>query len=997
MKLIYSSGYPLVMTLLLFSVFQAEGQKKMRGGVVDQEGRAVKEAGVFYQDQPEQRVATDLDGGFYLDAVSGGVLTIEVPGLYRKFVRVADDSAGVILTRHDEVVPTGFGIEYLRDELTSSVGMVRAPVLSRNMAINPANALFGTIPGLSVMQNGGTSWENDPDIFIRGVGTFNNASPLVLVDGFERPLSSLSLPEIESVVVLKDAATLALYGHRGANGVLLVTTRRGAYRSSRVNVRLEQGVTQAFRLPELLGGYRYAQSYNQARLNDGLSPAYSTNDIEKIRSGTSPYLYPDVDWFKEAFRPSGTTSLVNVSLDGNSKYIRHFTTLNYQKDNGLLGPVNDNEGYDTQLRYQKLNFRTNLDVDVTSSTLFRVNLSGNLRQTNTPGRNISEIMNGIYTVPSAAFPVKTYDGEWGGTSIYGNNPVALVSSTGFVARQTRELLADVSLAQKLDLLLPGLVAEASVAYDNSASYLDAKTKRFRYQEIRPLTNEAGAVTDTASNLFGNNTELAYSSTLESQWRHATFRGKLMYSKIRVRSKLQSAVVLQQDKLVRNGQFNTYLRQLIAGNAHYSLDDRYFISGAVSYSGTNMLPRNSRYAFFPALSMGWKVSDEDWFRHSGWLRYLKLRGSWGMTGSDLIPQNIVQQQFSSASAYYFTPNNVAAGGIVEGQLGTHNLSGEVSTKTNVGLDFDLNGFELTMDVFHDRRTGILVESGGINSAVVGVIPPYQNAGITVNRGVEIGFSAYSAPKAAFTYQVGGQFSFVKNKIVEMKERFHPFSYQRLTGQRIHQAFGLEAEGFFADEADIASSPRQLFSETRPGDIKYRDQNGDGIVDQYDEKPVGYSLSNPEIYFSASFHLGYKGIGLFALFQGAANQTLYLNTPGVFWPLRGNSTISTYSDNSWTPATSASASLPRLSTLENVNNYRPNDLWLVNGAFAKLRSVELSYDLPEKLVAGWKCSSLRVYVRGNNLLSIDKLKIMDPENTGIAYPTLSSYNLGVQVGF
>ena len=996
MKKIYVKLICLWLLLLpvTYSVFAQ--QQLLTGTITDEANNPIPDVLISIKEQPGITTNSDKSGKFTIAGQIGQHIEA-TSGQRHKTYRIETNPVTLSLTGKDAVISLGFGIERDKEEITSAIGIVGSDELSKSMAINPANVLFGKIPGLAVLQNGGMSWENDPTIFIRGVGTFRDASILTLVDGFERPVSSLSLGEIESVEILKDAAALAMYGQRGANGVLLVTTKRADAMGSKAEVSFEHGITEAFRLPKFLDAYGYARSMNEARSNDGLSPLYSQQDLDAYKSGGSPFFYPNVNWLNESFRNFGETDNLKTTFQGKTKDISYFTLLNYQTDKGLLGPVNDNEGYSTQLSYGKFNFRSNLDIDITKSTKFRVNLGGNLRETRTPGTSIAAIMSALYTTPAAAFPVKTFDNIWGGTSYYDNNPVAQITASGYRYNHTRELLADGSLEQKLDFILPGLSAEVALAYDNSATYTEGKTRKYQYESLAIVESGAGLM-DTVKTIYGNDTELSYSSSLSNQMRHATAWGKLKYIKEWGTNSINSALLFQQDKLVRNGKSNTYLHQLVAGNLHYSRDMKYFADLSVSYSGTNMLPRGSRFGLFPALSLAWKLSDEDWFAKNGLFDNLKIRSSWGMTGNDLmIPQDISESTFPGGPGYYFSVNNNAQGGLKEGSLRSTGLTYETSVKSNVGVDASMFGMlELSADVFYDHRKNILVETDGIFSNVLGIVPPLQNSGIVINKGIELGINFHNN-KGAFTYYVNGQFSYVRNKIVEMGEVYRPFDYLKRTGRSIGQAFGLEAVGFFKDLADIAGSPKQLFSVVKPGDIKYKDQNNDGVIDVYDEKPLEFNTRNPEIYYSASFGLEYKGFGIDALLQGIANQTIYLNTPSVFWPLRGQTTISGFSDNRWTLATVETASLPRLSTLENLNNYRPNSIWYINGSYLKLRSFEIYYNLPNQFISKLKLSNTRLFIRGIDLISIDHVHIVDPESIGITYPTCATYSLGIKIGF
>lgn len=989
-KFIYLCLLPLFISYNGFSQ-----EQPLAGTVIDKKGNPVADAAIIIKGQPGTEVTSDKNGKFTINAAIGEFIEITSEPRH-KIVKVEMNPVEITLSDQDALIEIGFGLKRDKKHLTSAIGTIRSDGLSNRLVINPANALFGQIPGLAVLQNGGTSWENDPSLFIRGRGTFRDASLLTLVDGFERPISSLSLGEIENIAILKDGSALAMYGQRGANGVLLVSTKRADAQKSKVEIDFEQGITQATRLPDFLGAYDYALAINEARGNDGLSPLYSPQALEAYKSGDSPYFYPDVNWKRETLKDFGKVSNLKATFQGRTKSISYFTLLNYQTDKGFLGSAEENDGYSTQLNYGKFNFRSNVDIDITQSTRFKVGLSGNLRETRTPGTSVADLMWAMYNTPSAAYPVKTYNGIWGGTSTYNNNPVAQITSTGYRLNQTRELLADGSLEQKLDIILPGLSAEAAIAYDNSALYSEGKIRQYQYQSLALVGGNAG-VMDSVVSSFGQNTELSYYSNLGNQWRHATVVGNLKYVNDWGANSINSVVLYQQDKLVRNGQSNTFIHQLIAGNVHYARSMKYFADLSFSYSGTNVLPKGNRFGFFPALSFGWQVSNEDWFSNKNVFNDLKIRASWGMTGNDLIPQNLSSVQFAGGAPYFFTQNNGITGGLQEGALPSANLTYETAIKYNFGIDVSmLNMLDITADVFYDHRKNILIESGGLISNVLGANKPLLSEGIVDNKGIELGINFHNN-KAQFIYYVSANAAYVRNKIMKMGEVYQPYDYLSRTGRSIGQAFGMEAIGFFKDQNDIDNSPSQTFSEVKPGDVKYKDQNNDGIINAYDEKALGNTTANPELYYGASFGMEYKGFGINAAFQGIANKTLYLNTSSVFWPLMGNNTIAASSDHHWTPATAETASLPRLSTLGNDNNYRPNSIWLVNGSYLKLRSLAVHYNLPKQFISKLSLENARFIIRGMDLFSIDHLDSVDPEVLRLTYPAYATYSLGIQIGF
>lgn len=1011
MKKYISTKHLYLWLLLLLTGYPVFGQQQMFSGSVNDEfGNPVANAMVTIKGQSGIGVYTDNDGKFSILGQPGETLEVTTLNRDKRTFKLDNAQVAIIMDRNDALVPIGNRMEMRKEELTSAVGIVRANQLNKRSVFNPENALYGMIPGLTVLQNGGTNWSSTPDMYIRGIesfgiGSFVNTKILVLVDGFEMPMSSLSMAEIESVTVLKDAAALAMYGMRGANGVLLVTTRKGAGQGLSVDVNYERGVTRAFRIPKFLDAYGYANSVNQARVNDGMADLYTTAEIDRYYSGVSPYLYPNVDWQKESLRDLGSSNKFNISFQEQANSVRYFAVMNYDQENGLLGPVDANEGYSTQSKGQRLSLRGNIDINLTNSTTLSVKLSGNIDQAFRPSAGDSEadIFSAIYNTPASAYPVNTFNSSekgfknWGGTTTYGfNNPVAMISATGFSEIGKRELATDFVLEQDLAKILPGLSAEAGVSSIKSFYYADMKTMNFQYEQMRPIVDpNTGNVTDTASSLYGTTPAMVYSTNIPSQWGRSAFFADFKYAKSWDDNNLNSMLLLQMDEFSRTGQNNTFRHMIAAGTVHYGKAGKYFADLSLSYNGTNVLPEGKRTGFFPAVSVGWDISDEAFLADNSILNYLKLRASWGMTGNDQLIQNIDETSWISSAGYYFYSNNTSAGGYKESRFASNPLTYETSYKTNIGFDMSMfKILDLTVDAFYDKRKGILVETGGQVSGVLGVSQPYSSSGITTNKGVEMGLNLHKET-GSLQYHLSGQFSYVKSKIVDMLEIYRPEEYLKRTGQPIGQAFGLEAAGFIEDVNTLEN--KQTFSIVSRGDILYKDQNGDHIINSYDEKPIGYNTMVPEIYYSGTVGLEFKGVGFDVQVQGIANQTLYLNTPGIFIPLRNNANISTFSADAWTPETAATATLPRHSMLENANNYRPNSIWYADGSFLKVRSVELYFDFPKQLLSRLKVNDARLYLRGMNLYSFDKIEIVDPEEIGLTHPTMSSYNLGIQIGF
>lgn len=896
-----------------------------------------------------------------------------------------------------KMVNRGFNLSVPSEESTVAVSTIYMDA-SKTSDINPANSLYGRLPGLISLQGSTVAWDNDPTMYVRGLATMGTGTPLVLIDGFERPLSSLSQDEIESVTVLKDAASQALYGVRGANGVILVTTKRGILEGMKVHASYQFGINTPFRLPDMADGYTYALAMNEALRMDGLSALYSNSDLEAFRTGSNPELFPNVNWKDEALRNKGTTHQFNASFTGGGKNVSYFAAINYIGDNGFMNENYFSPDYSSQMSWDKLSARANLDINATKLTLVKLNLLGELSQHNRPATEYSTLFPMIYDVPAAAFPVKTSTGVWGGDNVR-KNPVAESVAKGFSVGNDRALYADLRIIQDLSVLTSGLSAELAIAYDNRASYWDNKTKNYLYESLQPVRDNGGTIIDITRTRYGQETDLSFSSSLGYQNRVTTFEAKVNYEKNwQDMHQLNAAVIYHQEENSLKGINNTYRRQSYIGNASYAYKSKYLADLVLTYSGSSVLGSSDKYAFFPAISAGWVISSEDFMKEVTAIDYLKARASWGITGSDRFAYDYDKYYFKTGiSSYFFGDNNNSVSGNGEFRLPNLKLMPETAYKFNFGIDMEVfKRLSLSADVFYEKRTNILVNSSAIYSSVLGVSTPILNDGEVKNYGFEAGLS-WRDRIGDFTYMLAGNFTFARNEIVNMDEGYKPYDYLKNTGNRIGQYYGLEAIGFFQDEADIAGSPVQSFSNVVPGDVKYKDQNGDKVIDDYDKVAIGYSTVLPEIMYGFSIGLGYKNVSLKADFQGVANYTLVRNMSSMYRPLVGNKNVSQhYLENRWTPE-NTNARYPRLTTKQNDNNFRESSIWAENGNFLKLRNVELAYTLPKSWVNKIRLSNINLFARGMNLFSFDHVKDMDPEQMYATYPSFRSYNIGLTLDF
>lgn len=912
------------------------------------------------------------------------------------FGQKKDSLQSFIISKTDIGTEYGRGISFGLKESTATSSQVGADGLSHKTSIDPSNTLFGLIPGLQVLQNADNAWDDGATLFVRGLGTTNTNTPLILVDGFERSISNLTVQEIESVTVLKDAPSLSLYGIRGANGVVYIKTKRGVRKAPVIDLSYEFNVATPNRLPKFADGYTYAQAINEGLKNDGLASRYNSNELEAFKNQTYSGFYPNVDWMNEALRNQSYGDNTTFSIRGGGDMVQYYTQLNYLDDRGILQPTNDNDGYSTQFKYSKLNIRTNLDVKLGPTTQLQLNLLGNFSEQNRPGKSTNDIFKALYQVPSGAFPIKTNQNVWGGTSVYGNNPIALISGSGYTRAETRTLFADMSLTQRLDFITKGLSAAVRVGLDNYASYLDSNTRTFAY-ESATKNWETGGSQDIYKKL-AEETELSFGSDISAITRHINLNGQLNYNKVWEKHKLNMTFLYAMDKETNKGRNTMYAFQDIVAQLHYTYYDRYLLDVSLSESASSILEPDKQWGLFPSIGIGWVLSEESGIK-ADWLNLLKLRASYGIAGRADFTRNLFKDIYGSGNGYFFKNALGGLSGIGEKQLRMEDLTYEKSHKLNVGIDWmAFNRLSLTVDGFYDHRTDILVPGSGTTSSVLGIAAPFVNSGVVNNYGVEAE-AHWSDRIGQVNYQLGGQFSFTRNKISNIDEAYRPFDYQKRTGNPLQQIFGYEVEGIYKDQTEIDNRPvKQYLSEVHPGDLKFKDQNSDNRIDEYDMVPLGYNSMCPEIYYSFNIGAEYKGFGFTALFQGAGNYSQVLNTASVYRPLINNNTISThYYENRWSE-NNPSGTYPRLTVLGSDNNYNTNSLWVADASFLKLRTLELYYQLPEILFKKGKTfKQVRLFARGHDLFSWDKINIADPESIGATHPTMTQYTFGINVRF
>jgi len=984
----------------------AQSEDNVTGRVLDEKGKPVAGALVSVEENPLVRVATDKNGRFEITAVKGSRLKVQTGDDAMKVVKIENGSElTVVMDYSSEKVNYGFGLQQTNAESTGAVSTVYAENIDKSSAFSIGNSLYGNVLGLTTMQSTGVVWEQMPSMYIRSLKTLNgNNGILLVVDGLERDnnwqaLKYITPEEVESVSVLRDAAALALYGYRGVNGVVNIVTKRGKYDTREINFSYDHAFNYMTRKPELADAYTYASALNEALTNDGKQVRYSQNELNAFKNGTSPYLYPNVNWWEEVFRDRGASDIATLSFRGGSTKMRYYTMMNLQNNRGFIKNFDTNADYSTQEKYSKANFRTNLDIDLSPKTKMQANIMGILNEFSRPGMGSDNLISKLYQLPSAAFPIRTESGLWGGNTTWGENwnPVALTEGRAYSKGHTRGLYADMSLRQDLSSLTKGLGASVRIGYDNLASYWENHTKGYKYGMASVASWENGLPIAGEEITGGKDTEMSGDSKLDWQYRAFNFQMNVDWQRQFGVHSLYSMLLYTYKYDNAKGINNTFYRQNAGWYTHYGFKNRYFADFTLMASASNLLAPDHRWNVSPTVGLAWLISNEKFMQSQNVVDFLKLRASFGMLNTDNIPGNGYWNETVGGGNGYPINNNFGGdGGWHEGRLASVNGTTEKAYKYNAGVDATLfKGLTLTVDGFYERRSDIWVSSDGQNSAVLGASGSYVNAGIVDSWGTEIGANYYKK-MGNVELNLGGTFTYNRSKIIEMLEEPAAYDYTRSTGNPVGQIFGLQAIGYFVDQADIDNSLPQQFGPVKAGDIKYKDMNGDKVINSDDRVAMGYNSTCPEIYYSFSLGLEWKGLGFSAQFQGVGNYTAILS--GTYYrPLVDNTTISNYVyRNRWTPET-PNARFPRLTTETVDNNLQTSSLWLADRSFLKLRNCEVYYKLPSSWLNRFWVKNAKVYVRGVDLLCFDSIDQLDPEAMNSSYPATRSIHVGLSVGF
>ena len=907
----------------------------------------------------------------------------------------------------DQIIQIPFANRIERKYITSSVTSVSGEKLKKINTPFLSNTLFGQLSGLHVQQGGGSPGNTDyPSLFARGRQTFQDNSVLVLVDGFESNWFTLLPDEIESVTVLKDAAALAQFGMDGANGAIVITTKRGAEsKKTNINFSSRFGIHSARYLPESVNNGDYAELYNVGIVNDGRSirDGYFRNDsiVNFFKNQQYPYLYPDVNWFGQVLRPNALSQDYNLSFSGGKKDVKYFLAMGYADYKGLYAGTDNDRTSNTNYNLKRYNLRANFDVNITSFLSAQANLRATMMDKyfpNTSENNLWRSM--LLFIPYA---LKTEQGKWGGAQGYADNPSASILQRGFQSINDRTVDANVKLIGNMDFITRGLKFFWQLNFSNFFYDTYNKTRPLYFDEVIPrfdLISTPGVIPYDVFTRGTVDNNFTITQGNGNQYNRTSLLGGAEYEKKWSKHSLNSSLIYFQEKFNGDGSEMPFAKQRFMGRVGYDFNKSYFADLNISYSGSENFPRGNRFGFFPALSAGWVVSNEKFMSKLNCFSFLKLRMSAGLLGNDNTGNagRFIYNQYYNGTGNYLIGNNLGVNAPMFNQsaLANKNVTWEKALRYNIGFEsIVFKTLSLSADYFIENRTDIFINPSSFVPSLMGSTFSSVNRGETRTSGSELEIM-YKQKFGSFHFYAGGNISFTKNKISDIAEPAPSDSYLTAKGNPINQPFVLEFLGFFKDQADISKSPTQLFGSVVPGDIKYKDQNGDGVIDNRDRKAFGFT-SLPQMFYGFNLGFDYKGFDFNISVQGAGKRTVSLLDNNMIIPFLNGGVKPTQwvKDNYWTPARGDNAKFPRLTTIQNDNNYRPSTLWQRDGSFLRIQNLEIGYTISERVTKNLGMHVVRFFLNGNNLFQFDNINELnvDPEimNTFI-HPPMKSFNFG-----
>jgi len=989
------------------------GNYPVSGKVTDEKGEGLPGVNIMVKGTQQGQI-TDIDGAFSMIVPNeSAILIFSFVGYLSQEVSVSNKTTIDIILIEDEkaleeVVVVGYGTQR-KSDLTGSVVSVDGQEIIKSAATNVTNSLAGRLPGITAVNGNGKPGAGS-QITIRGISTFGDNSALIVVDGIVRSFDQIDPNEIESVSILKDASAAAVYGSRAANGVIVVTTKRGKTGKPTISYNGFAGIQNPTTYPKLMNGYEYATTKNVARQNMGLPPAFSENEINEIQQG----LRPETNWYDLTLRKAAFQTQQNISVNGGTESIKYFFSTGYLGQNGL---------YDN-LNYKRYSIRSNVDAQINKNFSISVDLDASRRNSNQSSYSPESIFSDIM----AAYPYdKLYNPD--GTIYYTReqHPVEEIK-TGYRNEETDLLQATIQLKHELPFIeglsVMGRASFGKEGYTNKfyqvPILMNRQDEDGNTLEIYPYGGWNGKTALTQSYSDYNTSTLNLSLNYKRSFGDHELSGIALFEQFDAKSKnfygfrtnfpangLDEMLYGGQVQKDANGGSFTDGRMSYVARVDYSFKNRYLLEASFRSDGSVAFPTTNKYGFFPAASAGWKLSEEDFFRNNtslAFVDHLKIRASYGLVGNDRNVYSGRVPTFQYQQVYNLSTTIISGGNalpsIRPGVLPNPNVSWESASIFNMGLDGSLwnRMLQFEMDFFYKRTTDILLSRIRSIPGTIGAALPAENYAQVANKGVELSLS-HQRTLGALNYFIKGNLSYAKSKVLLLDEPANLPDYLLQTGRPLNFIMGYQALGFFQSDQEVSEYYPQFNGGQKAGDVKYADINGDQIVDANDRTIISMDNSIPKILGGLSFGGAYKGFDLAVLFQGATKmkKMLYGRSRTFF----NGGSHNNFADllDYWTPE-NPNAKYPRPWENQHPNNSQESSLYLRDASYIRLKSIDLGYSLPKTVSKKIGAEVVRIYFSGSNLFLFDKMKMFDPEteNTdGAYYPQQRTLNLGLNLTF
>ena len=978
-------------------------------------------AGVTVQEKGASSVQTDQNGRYSIVLKGSKVLEFRSVGYATVERKVSDGQAiEVILNSNsqdiNEVVVVGFGTTKKLTN-TGAVSSIKGSEIRQVPTSSVQNALSGRLPGFVSVQRSGQPGRDASDFYIRGVSSLNpdGNQPLIIVDDIEYTydqLAQINVNEIESISILKDASTTAVFGIKGANGVLVVKTRRGESGRPKINARIESGMQSPVTKLNFLDAYESALLWNEAITNtdgDNTNQKFSPDALNHFKNNDDPYGHPNVNWYETIFKPRSFQYNSNVDISGGGESVKYFVTAGaFSQDGNIHDFVNSGDQVNTNYYFRRFNLRSNLDVQATKTLKLRLDFRSNFNRINSPraGNVVGEVFNFSKIRPWSA-PFLNPNGSYA----YANDTQELLptinarlATSGYNLDRRNDINILFGGTQDLKAVLDGLSFSTRVAYASIESNgREQGRDQIPVYKYSPLS-DSYQLKGGAPYVLENYTLRAYQGDYNNR---VNVQANLNYSKSFGDHRINSLLLYNRESYKTKGDKKTnWIPQNFEGftfRTGYDYQEKYLLDLTGAYNGSDRFQANERYGFFPAASVGYNVAKEEFFKDRfDFVDLFKFRASYGIVGSDKVAGDryLFQQVYNEGGSYSFGETHQGSGTIYEGSLGNSNVTWEKQKSFDLGFDMNLwkNKLSLTFDYFNNIRYDQLVTSQSLLANIgVGVSP--ENIARVRNRGVEFELN-FNNHIGEFNYHVKGVLTYFKNKIIFQDEPTPAFPWLQLTGQQINQPLGYKFDGFYtADNLDLSPKPTGGY-QVQPGDLRYKDLNGDGLIDDFDRTYIG-KPNVPNTSFGLTLGGSYRGFSFNVLFQGTTGYSFSVQGSGIepfqsqFQPIH---------QQRWTPETAGAAKFPRLTTnpttINSPSTYM-SDFWLIDATYLRLKTVELGYQLPNKVLP-FKINNARIYLSGYNLFTWTNYSLyqQDPEVTsntaGDAYQNQRVVNLGIQIG-